>query len=95
MSIKYLKLFNTKMLKLSKDIFLFTPKMIQVIISQRELVFQLLSNRLNTRPYNRLNKEVTDFKEYKSGLIMLHTTQCFHHQDGEDADNDKRCKMHT
>jgi len=26
---------------------------------------------------------------------MLHTTKCFHHQDGEDADNDKRYKTHT
>jgi len=59
------------------------------------LVFQLLSSRLNIRPYNKLNKKVADFKEYKSGPAVLYNTEYFHHQDGEDTDNNKRYKMHT
>ena len=64
-------------------------------MSQRELVFQLFSSGLNIRPYNRLDKEVADFKEHKSGPAVSCTTKCFHHQDGEDADNDKKCKTYT
>ena len=63
--------------------------------NSRQLIFKLLSNRLNTRPYNRLDREIVDFKKCKGGLVILCTTKCFHHQDGEDADNDKRCKTHT
>ena len=33
---------------------------------------------LNIRPYNRLNKEVADFKKYKGGLITLYNTKCFY-----------------
>ena len=67
--------------------------MIQVIISQRELVFQLFSNRLNIKPYNRLDKEVADFKEHKGRPAVLYNTKYFHHQDREDADNNKRYKI--
>jgi len=44
----------------------------------RQLIFKFLSSRLNIRPYNRLDKEVIDFKECKEGLAMLYNTKCFH-----------------
>jgi len=30
------------------------------------------------RPYNRLDKKVVDFKEYKEELIMPHNIECFY-----------------
>jgi len=36
---------------------------------------------LNTRPYNRLDKEVINSKEYRKGLIMPHNTKYFHYKD--------------
>ena len=90
-----MRLFSTEMLKLSKSMFLFTLQTIQVIISQRELVFQLLSSRLNTRPYNRLDKEVADFKKHKGGPAVPHNTKYFHYKDEKDINNDKECKIHT
>jgi len=54
----------------------------------------MLSLRLNIKPYNRLNKEVTDFKEFKGRPVMSCTTKCFHHQNGEDTDKDKKCKIY-
>jgi len=33
----------------------------------RQLAIKLLSSRLNIRPYDRLDKEVIDFREYKEG----------------------------
>jgi len=47
------------------------------------------------RPYNRLNKEVADFTKYKKEPVVLHTTKCFHYQDREDTDKDKKHKTHT
>jgi len=37
-------------------------------MGSRELTLKLLSSKLNIRPYNKLDKEVIDFKEYKKGL---------------------------
>jgi len=39
----------------------------------------MLSLRLNIRPYNRLDKEIIDFKEYKEGLTMPHNTKRFYY----------------
>ena len=50
----------------------------------------MLNFRLNTRPYNRLDKKVTDFTKCKKEPVVLHTTKCFHHQNREDTDNDKK-----
>ena len=83
------------MLKLSKNIFLFILQIIQVIISQKELVFQFFSNRLNARPYNKLDKKIADFKEPKGGPVVPHTTKCFHHQNRKNTDKDKKYKIHT
>ena len=63
--------------------------------NSRQLILKPFSSQLNIKPYNRLDKKVADFRECKGGLAMLCTTKCFHHQDGEDADNDKRYKTHT
>ena len=80
---------------LSKDSLLKFRCMMEFIINSKKLTLKPLSSRENISHYNRLNKEVADFKECKGGLVMLHNTKCFHHQDGEDADNDKRYKIHT
>jgi len=40
----------------------------KLITSSRELTLEFCSGRLNIRPYNKLDKEVVDFKEYKEGL---------------------------
>ena len=68
---------------------------LELIIDSRQLTFKSYNNKLNTRPYNRLDKKVTDFKESKGGPAAPYTTKCFHHQNGEDADNNKNCKTHT
>ena len=80
---------------LSKGSLLKLKCMTEFVINNRELTFKLLSNKENMSYYNRLDKEVVDFKEYKGRPAVLCNTKCFHHQNGEDADNDKRCKMHT
>ena len=72
---------NTEMLKFSKN--------------GRQFIFKMLSFRLNIKPYNRLNKKVADFKEHKNRLVILCITKYFHHQNEEDADNNKKCKTHT
>ena len=62
---------------------------------KEQFIFKMLSFRLNTRPYNRLDKKVTDFKEPKNRPVVPHTTKCFHHQKGEDTDNNKSYKTYT
>ena len=57
--------------------------------SLRQFTLKLLSGRLNIRPYNRLDKEVIDFREYKERLITLYDTKCFHYQNGKNEDGDK------
>ena len=61
---------------------------------RRQFTFKMLSLRLNTRPYNRLDKEIADFTECKEEPVVPYITKCFHHQDREDTDNDKKHKMH-
>jgi len=50
--------------------------------SLRQLIFKFLSSRLNIRPYNRLDKEVVDFKECKEGLVMPHNIKYFYLEAG-------------
>jgi len=38
----------------------------------------VISLGLNIRPYNKLDKEVADFKEYKEELTTPHNTKCFY-----------------
>jgi len=44
-------------------------------MSSRELTLKLYSGRLNIKPYDKLNKEVIDFKEYKEGLVTQYNTK--------------------
>jgi len=46
--------------------------------SLRQLTLKFLSGGLNARPYNRLDKEIIDFKEYKEGLTMPHNIKYFY-----------------
>ena len=48
----------------------------------RQLTIKFLSNRLNIKPYNRLNKEVIDFKECKEELITPYNTKYFYLKTG-------------
>jgi len=41
----------------------------KLITGSRELTFKLFSSKLNIRPYNKLSKEVEDFKDYKDKCI--------------------------
>jgi len=59
--------------------FFISIKIINLSKSDRQLIIKPLSNRLNIRPYNRLDKEVIDFKEYKEELITLHDIKCFYY----------------
>jgi len=61
---------------LSQNALLISIKMIDLSKSNKQLAIKFLSSKLNTRPYNRLDKEVIDFKECKEGLIMPHNTKC-------------------
>jgi len=42
-------------------------KAIKIVKYRRKSNIKTLSLRLNTRPYDRLDKEVTDFRECKEG----------------------------
>jgi len=46
------------------------------------------------RPYNKLNKEVIDFREYKGELITPHNTKYLYCQDRRNIDNNKY-RMYT
>ena len=81
-------------MEFKKGIVLLILQRLQFIISSQKLVIQFFSSRLNTRPYNRLDKKVADFKKPKSRPAVLHTIKCFHHQDGEDAGKNKKCKTY-
>jgi len=63
-------------------------------MSSQKLTVEFLSNKLNIKPYNKLDKKVIDFKETKDRLVILCTIKCFYYQDGEDADQDKKHKTH-
>ena len=70
--------FSSHLLSLIK-IFLFKIKIIKIIKSRRKGDVKIFSLRLNTRPYNRLDKEVVDFKECKGGLTTPHNIKCFYY----------------
>jgi len=63
---------------LSQNAFLVSMKIIDLSKGNRQFAIKFLSSRLNMRPYNKLDKEVADSKEYKEGLITPHDTKCFH-----------------
>ena len=44
-----------------------------------KLIIKFYSSKLNIRPYNKLDKEVIDFREYKEGLATQHNTKCFYY----------------
>jgi len=54
-------------------------KAISLSKNKGQFTLKLFSSRLNIRPYNRLDKEVIDFKEYKKGLITLYNTKYFYY----------------
>jgi len=64
--------------------FLFTSmivlviKIMQLRLSSSKIPLKPISLGLNIRPYNKLDKEVTDFKECKEGLTMPYNTKCFY-----------------
>jgi len=60
-------------------IFLFRIKTTKIVKSRRKGDIKILSLKLNIRPYNRLDKEVIDFKECKKGLTTPHNTKYFYY----------------
>jgi len=52
--------------------------MMKIIKRRHKGNIKMFSLKLNIRPYNRLDKEVIDFKEYKEGLTEPHNTKCFY-----------------
>jgi len=64
--------------------FLFTStivlviKTIQLQLGSDKVFLKALNLRLNMRPYNKLDKEVVDFRECKGKLTMPHNTRCFY-----------------
>jgi len=50
--------------------------------SNRQFTIKPFSGKLNIRPYNRLNKEIVDFKECKKGLTMPYNTKYFYLEAG-------------
>jgi len=56
-------------------IFFLRAKIIKIVKHRRKSDIKTLSLRLNIRPYNKLDKEVVDFKEYKEGLATPHNTR--------------------
>jgi len=62
--------------------------MIKIVKRRRKSNIKMLSLRLNIRPYNRLDKEVVDFRECKEGLITQHDTKCFYYRNGKNKDGD-------
>jgi len=49
----------------------------------------MLSLRLNIRLYNRLDKEVIDFRECKEGPTTQHNTKYFYYWNGQNKDGDE------
>jgi len=58
--------------------FFFGVKITKIIKCKHKDNVKTFSLRLNTRPYNKLDKKAVDFKEYKGGLIELYNTKCFY-----------------
>jgi len=79
----------------SSNLLLSNIKLLKFSKHKEQFTFKTLSFILNTRPYNKLDKKVTDFKELKNEPAVPHTTKYFYCQDGKDIDNNKKCKTHT
>ena len=67
---------------LSQNTLFISMKIVNLSESNRQFTIKPLSGRLNARPYNKLDKEVADFKECKEGLTMPYNTKCFHLKTG-------------
>jgi len=67
--------FSSHPLSLTKTFFL-RVKIIKIVKGRHKGNVKTLSLKLNVRPYNRLNKEVVDFREYKEGLETQYNTKC-------------------
>ena len=74
--------------------FFLRVKTTKIIKRRRKSNIKTLSLGLNIRPYNRLDKEVVDFKECKEGLITPYNIKCFYYQKGKNKDNNEY-KMYT
>jgi len=59
--------FSGHLLSLIK-IFFLKIKIIKIVKRRHKGDIKVISLRLNIRPYNRLDKEVVDFRECKEGL---------------------------
>ena len=94
LSIKQLRFFVIKSTKFNQNIILLIIQNLELITGSRQLTLKFYSNKLNIKPYNRLDKKVTDFKKPKDGPAMLCTTKCFHYQNEKDTDNNKKHKTH-
>jgi len=62
-----------------KDLIHFIIRTTKIIKRRYKGDVKMFSLGLNIRPYNKLDKEVADFKEYKEGLIMPYNTECFYY----------------
>jgi len=54
---------------LNKNIFLISIKIINLSESNRQLTIKFLSGRLNIKLYNKLSKEIKDFKDLYNKYI--------------------------
>jgi len=54
-------------------------KMMQLQPGSSKVSLKAISLGLNVRPYNRLDKEIVDFKECKEGLATQHDTKYFYY----------------
>ena len=57
--------------------------------SSDEIPLKPISLRLNIRPYNRLDKEVINFRECKEELATQYDTKCFYYWNGQNKDRNK------
>ena len=69
-------------------------KRLKFFISNQKLIIKHFSSKLNIRPYDRLDKEIADFKEHKDKPAVLYNTKFLYYWNGEDLNNNKRCKTH-
>jgi len=68
----------TNPILLSQNTLLISMKTMDLSKSNRQLTIKLLSSRLNMRPYDRLDKEVIDFRECKEGLATQYNIKYSH-----------------
>ena len=70
-----------------------TNRLLRALLSLKErkgkIPFQTLGLRLNMRPYNRLDKEVADFRECKEELVTQHNTKCSYYRNGQNKDRNE------